>query len=747
MAEGPAHASRGASAAALAAVLAAAALRFAPFLAGGTVYRRDAGFFFVPWRTLLAESLARRELPLWNDAMSGGRAFAADPNAAVFWPLSPLVAVLGPSLLAIVGVFAVLAVFFFALRALGASSAGSAAGTLVLLFSGVVQAFPLFATTCAAAAPLPLAFASIPGLGADERGRRRRALALAALAFGLSALGGEPAVTLTGAAGFAALALASPARARTVVPAAGALALGVGIAAVQALPAAAELARSARGAGLAPEHGALFWSVRPARLLTLLEPRLAGDPAAGLDWGARASDASGPYFDDLALGVLPLVFAAAAWATRRGRAALLLAAAAAVLSFGRFLPGYALVGRAVPFVRYPEKWWVLATFALAAAAALGLDAILFGEGETKERARRILLRTAWGTAALCGALLAMAVGAEDFLRRVLWAVGLGAGDAPAAAVAGLVRGPLLMATCTLAICAAGFSIAETAPGAPTLLFTFKEKLRNPKLQLLLVACLFLPDAARRVAGTCPAGPRDLYTRVPPDIALVRSQAGAGRFYDDGADDRATAERRTREAGGLDRLRPETGVVFGLRYFGENDVDRMTPAPAHAGAAALAALPWGEEKARRLRAAGVTVVRTAAPGPDPVATEEIGRFGGDRLVKIAGARPEFALLPEGEGGDVTVLERRPARVRLRVRVALPAAVLAIGRTFDPSWRARADGAELTLRPADGHRTAAELVRGVHDVTLSYENPLFAPGGLVTAASLLAAAALAVSGRGV
>ncbi len=253
--------------------------------------------------------------------------------------------------------------------------------------------------------------------------------------------------------------------------------------------------------------------------------------------------------------------------------------------------------------------------------------------------------------------------------------------------------------------------------------------------------LFLGDAARRVAGTCPAGPSDLYRRETPEVALAREQAGGGRFYDDGADDRATVERRTREARGLDLLRPATGAVFGIRYLGDNDVDRMTPAPAVRWSAALAALPWGEEKARLLRGAGVSLVRTAAPAPDPVGVEEVGRFGSDRLVRIAGAREEFALLPEGDGGSVIVRERRASRVALHVDVALPSATLWIGRTFDPNWHARVDGRDLALEPGDAYRMTALLPNGAHDVTLAYANPLFGAGLALSLAALLAAGALA------
>jgi hypothetical protein len=739
MAVGTARASRLPAAAAIAVVLAAFGARFHAFLGGGTLYRRDAGFFFVPWRSVLERLLRAGEWPVWNDWMGGGRAFAADPNAAVFWPLSPLVVVLGPTGLSFANVALLLVVFFWALRRAGLSPPGAAAGTLVLLFSGVFQSLPVFMTTCAAAAPLPLAFAEVTRLASDDPRTRRRALASSALAFGLSALGGEPAITLIGAVAFGFLALATVGRRRAFPLAVAALVLGLGVAAVQVLPAAAELARSARGAGLSPEHGALFWSVRPSRLLTLLEPRLTGDAAAVPYWGAGTFDARGPYFDDLALGALPLLFAAAAWRDARGRAALALAAGGGLLSFGRFLPGYGLVATVFPFVRYPEKWWLLATFALAAAAAVGVDAVFFGEGGVREKARRALLRMATGMAVVCGALLALALGAEDFLRKVLWGLGLGAGDASGVAVAQVLRMPLFAATATLVVCAGGFSLLASP------LFTFKENLRAPVLLAGLLAVVFLADASRRVAGTCPAGPPDLYRRETPDVVLVREQAGGGRFYDDGADDRAIVERRARATGGLDLLRPETGAVFGIRYAGENDVDRMMPASAVRWASAAASQPWGEEKARVLRAAGVSLVRTAAPGPDPTGTEEIGRTGEDRLVRIEGARPEFTLLPEGEAGSVLVVERRPSRVALRASVAAPSATLWIGRTFDPNWRALVDGREIELRPSDACQIAATLPHGVHDVTLRYENPLFLRGAAISFASLLGAVALAFAGR--
>jgi hypothetical protein len=713
----------------LAVVLGAAALRFAPFLAGGTLYRRDAGFFFVPWRLVLARFLRSGEAPLWNEWMSAGRAFAADPNAAIFWPLAPLLVVFSPTALTLANVFLALLVFFLALRRLGLSAAASGAGTLVLLFSGVFQSLPVYAGMCAAAVPLSLALAEAPRLAAGDTTIRRRACALAALAFGLSALGGEPAVTLMGAAAFVAVAIGAGrgSRPRAAAAALSALVLGAGVAAIQILPAALEVARSARGAGMRLEHGALFWSVRPARVLTLVEPRLTGDPAGDVAsfWGSATFDAGSPYFEDLALGLVPLVFAVAAWRDRRGRAALLLAGAGACLSFGRFLPGYSLLAAAFPVIRYPEKWWLLVTFALAAAAAVGVEQVFLGDEAARRRAFDLLRRGAIGLALVCGALLSLAVGAEDFLRGVLWAVGLGAGETSGAAVASALRPLLLLGTLSLALIAAlPWLVARN--GVPS---------RSPLLLACILGALFFTDAARRVAGTCPAGPPDLYTRETPAVALVKREAGHGRFYDDGADDAATVARRTRETGGLDLLRPATGVAFGIRYAGENDVDRMTAAASVRFAAETAGLAWGEEKVARLRRLGVAIVRTPASPPDPAGVVEVGRFGEDRILRIEKVREEFALLPMGSG-RVTVGERGANLTRLRVHVALPAAVLALSRTFDPNWHARLDGKDLTLRPVDGFLTAADVPGGDHEIVLRYENPAFGGGGALSLASLLA-----------
>jgi hypothetical protein len=753
---------------ALGSVLVLFLARFHRFLLFGDVLTfRDAGFFFGPWREVFARQAAAGIPPLWNDAFSCGRAMAADPNAGVFWPVTWAVGWIGPTGLTLANTAVLLVGFYAALRLLKLSPLASAAGTVILLFSGVAQALPVFFTAPAALAPVPLALACLATLDPeDRRGAVRRTVG-AAFALGLSFLGGEPAITAVGAAGCCAVVLgrlvaerrdrARAARRALLFVASGVLAIG--LAAMQLVPAAGELARSPRGAGIRPEHGALFWSVKPARVLTLLEPRLTGDPfAESVEdyWGAGTFDAGNPYFYDLSLGLLPLVLAAASAFDARGRGALLLAAFAAVLSFGRYLPGYAaLLAPVLSIFRYPEKWWTLATLALAAAAAVGVEAV--ASPATRARALVRVKRAALLVGAPLALGAAFAYVAPPVLKAIVFSLGLGAGPTQASSLASLLA-PLLLVDA--AACAMAAWLARLAMRSP----------RAPAVAACVLAGVFLLDAGRRVAGMCPSTPRDVPRRETPASRMVLAALGGGRFYDDGAERPDLAVARAKAAAGFDPLWPEAGALLGVRYAGENDIDRMTPVRSFAWARDTAALPWGEEKARRLRAAGVTVLRTASPAPDPPGVSELGRFGPDRILRLERARDElslarraafvaraeparvFAAPPDAASeavveaedapgprtfsdGTLEVSRRDPHLTRARLHVG-GAALLLVARTFDPSWRARVDGAPAPVLRADGFLMAVPLPPGAHDVELRYVNPLLLYGAL---ASALAAAA--------
>ncbi|HEX7578847.1 MAG TPA: hypothetical protein VF580_02525 [Thermoanaerobaculia bacterium] len=723
---------------AVAAVLGVVAVRFHAFLLGSVAYFRDTGYFFVPLRHVMRTLLLAGEFPVWNDWMSNGRAFAANPIAAVFWPLSPLVVAVGPTFLNLLNASAAVLAVFAALRWIGLTRTAAVAGSCVFLLSGVFQSLVSLFSPLSAAAPLPLAVVLAVSLE-PKGGRRAWAHAAgAALALGLSVLGGEPVVTLVGGSGIALL-LAARAGAdlwggdresavRRIGFGAAIALLAAGLAAVQILPAAGELARSARGRTMRPQEGALFFSVRPSRLLTLLEPRLTGDPFAEDHegyWGAGTFDAGNPYYYDLALGLIPLALAAASARDRRGRAALLLAAMGAFLSFGRYLPGYAGAVALAPVFRYPEKWWLLATLGLVGASAVGAD-LLLRDGAARRPALTDLRRASTVLAGLLGLLFAVGTAAPGLLRSCLWGLGLGDGNASPERVASLLL-PLLASG------AAGM-------GFVALLASWVEKGRlRPAALATAMVLVFLGDATRRTAGSCPAGPADLYVRTTPGLEAVRAEISRGRFYDDGADDPIVAVRRASEAGGFDPLRPTTGVVFGIRYAFENDVDRMTPADSVAAVASLARSPWGPEKVERLRAANVAVVRTPSSGPDPAGVRELLRAGGDRILAIDPTRPEFF----AEGRPVEALERRSSRQTLRVASG-PEAVLRIARTFDPNWKASVNGRPSLLR-SEGALSALDLPAGEAFVEMRYDNPRFGLGAAVSTLSLAAILVLLARGR--
>lgn len=704
---------------AVAVVLALLALRLHAFVAGGTLDFRDAAFFFVPWREAAARTIATGAFPFWLDEASNGRALAADPNGGVFWPLSPLVLAGGTTALMLANAALLLAAFVLAARRAGLAAAAAASGAAVLLFSGVFQTLPVLLTTLASAAPIPILLASFGVRAPDARSARAQS-ALGGAALGLSLLGGEPVIALQGAIAALVLVLVRAwreretgvAARRALAVSATALALGAGVAAVQVVPAAGELGRSARRAAMKAEEGALYWSVPPGRLLTLLEPRLAGDPMsedpAGY-WGAAASDAGLPYFPDVAFGLLPLALAVTAARDARGRGALLVAAAAAFVSFGRYVPGLGSLLARAPVLRYPEKWWLLATLAVAFASAVGVHLQL---GRT-ERARSDLRRAALAIAIPAGSLALLAWVAPGALKALLWGSAVGGGAVPAARIAEAVGPPLLLGAASLVV------VAWLASDRP----------RGDRLLLAALGVLFVADGVRRVAGTLPAGPKDRWSREPAAARLARALARDGRFFDDGADRRETAERRALERGGFDPLRPVAAAAWGLRYAGNNDVDRMMPAASVRAARDLAALPWGEEKVRRLEAMGVRLVRTPAPGPDPPGVREVGREGLDRLVLLERARPEFAL---ESGEPVRVLERSSSRLTLRARVDRPVSLL-MARTFDPNWRASVDGAAARIEEADLGLSRLALPAGAHEITLAYRNPLFGVGLVFSLAS--------------
>lgn len=359
--------------------------------------------------------------PLWTPFQVLGKPLAADPLAGVFyppnWPLRLLPFPLGYNAslalhhaLAAAGLYALL-------RARRVAPGPAALGGLLFGFGGLFVAFDNMINAVQSSTWLPWTL-----LGFDRwcAGRRPAALAGTAAGVALTLLGGMPEVFFFEVALFAALALeyrVPPLRAGG----AGllAIALGIGLAAVQLVPTAEYLLHSSRAGGLELE-GVMRLALRPLGVFAFLLPRRYVDPTGAFHetaalWEGDFSDA--PWAISLYLG--PVLVLAVALGRGGARAWLWGAVGVAflLLSFGDGLPGYREALTALPQLRaarHPEKFLLVVHALLAIAVAAGLDAAC----RTPARFRRIV-----GGALLLAAACGIAAGAlavrPSFARQLL----------------------------------------------------------------------------------------------------------------------------------------------------------------------------------------------------------------------------------------------------------------------------------------------------------------------------------------
>ncbi|MGH2592501.1 MAG: hypothetical protein ACRDGG_03215 [Anaerolineae bacterium] len=259
---------------------------------------------FYPWQHFAVETWRLGEVPLWNPLVGGGAPLAANLQTGVFYPLNALYLIL-PTEIAM-GYTAALHVmlaglFMFAfvrsiglrpLPALIAAVAFQLSGFLIarLGFLSITVTFPWVAAWLWRAER------------AMQSGRMRDALWLA-IGIGSGLLAGHAQIAAYGMILLAAYTLYRSFIARRqfalLVVGSGVL-LGIGLAAIQLLP-AAELARESQRAQGLDYDFAMTHSYWPWRLLTLVTPDLFGNPAYGNFWGYDN------YWENAAyIGLLPL---------------------------------------------------------------------------------------------------------------------------------------------------------------------------------------------------------------------------------------------------------------------------------------------------------------------------------------------------------------------------------------------------------------------------------------------------------
>lgn len=351
-----------------------------PLLTGRTFVGRDIVAYNLPLEKAVHDAWARGRLPVWWETVSGGRPLLPNPNAGVFYPLRPLLALvpfpaamrLFPVFHWILGGLGMLALA----RAIGGSRSAAWVAAVSFSFSGVVVSEVFYFAFQPGAALLPWTLWALVRPGARLFGRTL----VLALVYGLLLLAGDAfslALALLSAALW--LLLETPEEERR--PRATGLALGLAAAVLVALPqilATALLAPETRrvigGMTLAEVMG---FTISPGRLLELAVPYPFGatwtmDPSR--NWGAHAFRHFFVTFfvGPIAIaGLFPSRLPVPSPGARFARALFLVTAALALS--GHLLPdSWARLPSPVP-LRYPEKFMLGATFALAAAAGVAVD--------------------------------------------------------------------------------------------------------------------------------------------------------------------------------------------------------------------------------------------------------------------------------------------------------------------------------------------------------------------------------------
>lgn len=739
-------------------------------LRGHTLYERDLDMLHRPLRALLVHLWhSTGGPPPWNPLFDMGQPFAANPQAAVFHPLSWLFLVLPwevafrlqvllPLLASFAGMFAMVRVMRGSRTAAVLAAGSWAFGGLLLSLTNLL---PMLLTIAPVPAMLAFALRIVRGAG------RWDALGFAACV-ALACAGGEP-VTLLAATLLVVAALTGelvsvaerrrPAAARAALRVAGAGVLGVGMAAAVLLPSLALAARSVRAAGLPLERSEI-WSLPPVRLLELVLPRVMGHTDRGTDaayWGAAAYPSKRfPLIYSIYPGLLIATLAAAALA--RPRPARFVWAGAGLLGYllalGGHAPFWMILRGAAPIsaaLRYPEKFAVVTCFAVTVLAALGFDDVASGRRRARQWAVAVLvgaatLAAAGGvlTAAAPPAVLTACLGAPAaaafaglFPRDGALTVALAIGYLLGLRVLvrqGRARGSAwLAAVLALDLFVTGKGLVPSRPAdAVDPAFT----LLRPLAQTLRPVRLF------DVAEWQPADP---VIAAAPSGLLVASW-GIGSAFDMDVD--------------LSEL-AWSGRASRLFWRAANaDSRAMAPMLLRRGVGAVLTHPTGEGRDDPALMSVPTIVRLQGPQPDVFCADRVVRFDGDEgwvaAVTALGERQRTAALVEGPDAlalpgypgpcRAQIVARNPVQLAVDVLADGPGdSLLAVNQTWDDRWLVSVDRVPARLWRTDISLSAVVVPTGMHRVELVYRDRTIERGLAVSGAALLLALAIAGFGR--
>jgi hypothetical protein len=757
---------------------------FGPLLSPGrALANRDIAVFHLPLRATFRD-LAAFGLPVWNPWLHGGQPILSNPSYGAFYPPSWLAFLVPPyyalSLMVVLHAAVAFAGAWHLARHFGCGRGVAALAAVGYVGCGaylsLLSAYTLFGSM--AWFPWVLAWGD-ESLRTPAGERWWRPGLLAGGALGLQLLNGEPSTVVM--SGLALLALAAAAAVRR--PAAAARVLlpvlfAVALAAAQLLPTLDRLGDSPRKQ--LSRRVATTWSMPPQRFVEMVFPRFFGDPtrdAEGLFFGWHLNDEDYPYVELLYPGLLLAVLGASALLAgripRRAAWALVLGAGGA-LALGRHDPVYEAVRQAVPvlaILRYPEKFILLAVFALTVAGALGWQRLLDERDASRPAAADLPLAVALVVLATGLSLTAVLIRAPFVVDRFVAAYG----------------SPLLTPARRSAALAflRGESWAAVGTASAVVLLLALCRWRRPPRRLLeaLAVLLLAADLWHYGHVLVQTFPADFYRR-PPAAARALLPARDRIFLQEAAPDALAVSRRRDDPrtvytrNHVLMLEPYSGLLWHLPYAFDLDFELMlTDWGRKAEEVLLGEKPETPSIYRYVGAWNVgtfllhkTIEQQKAALDDPAALPLI-------RVRNPYVLPRFRCVPEvtfhpghaaalaaarAEGWRVGRHEHcvRPGRPPATLRYARPPQLLGItdegGRiefryraadgaffvaamTYDKGWRAAVDGRPLATYPSAACQLGVALPRGEHRLVLRFREPLAVPGAAVSLIALAAGAA--------
>lgn len=401
-----------------------------PVLFGGqTLFYRDLFQQYIGTGRLLHSGSWFAGL-LWDPFVNGGQPLLGNPNRFILYPTRVLYSVLTPTSslnleialhLLLGGAGSVLLA-----RRLGVSGAGSAVAGLSYSLSGLSISITNHLGRLMAYHWVPWILLAVH-VGLCERGRSswRSRAALPAL-FMIQWLTGTAEVVATTAVmaigWVVVLHRRDSGRGRALVRGVGLVALGVGMAAIQIVPAAEMVYRSDR-ASYTRTGTSVEWSAHPLRIPEMVVPGYCGPidvvyPARHY-WGAGLIDHGFPLILSIYLGISAVFLALVGWMRSDGDPMwsslrvlfAILIGGAVLMAFGTYLPIVGGAWSAIPGLnvfRFPVKALLVVGLPLALLAGRGVDGWVKAGNRTAQRV---------GLAALAVSVLSMAVAGWAYLGQ------------------------------------------------------------------------------------------------------------------------------------------------------------------------------------------------------------------------------------------------------------------------------------------------------------------------------------------